>query len=164
MIINRIRFSGKVTDRWDKNLEGATVVFTDSNGKPVKHEDKSISVVTDSNGEYAIRIPSVLIEPSGSGFEHEIITPHLTAKMSGFPAKKSMIKNDRDTEHDFILGSTTQEFEEVVLDPPTPPCKTTACKIKNSFARNKKAYIWGLVALILTAVTLTLIFGVKKRA
>ena len=153
MVENRTRFSGKVTDKYGKALVGAKIIFTDQHGVPkiTQPDDKVIGTYSEANGYYGIQIPSSL-------FHSEANDVSLTARYSGQPNETISIYGGTPTEIDFILGAKVQEEDEMTV----VACKSFKCKVKKSFAKNKKAYIFGIIGLVLLAVAMTLIFSQKK--
>jgi len=153
MVENRIRFSGAVTDAYGKVVEGAKVIFSDSKGVPVQHNGSPIGTITDASGNWGLQIPSSLLRCVGC-------TPFITARYTGLPSETVSISEDVKNVV-FILGAKVQEEQEMIV---VGQCKTLSCKVKSSFARNKKAYIIGIIGLVLLAVAMTLIFARKKTA
>jgi hypothetical protein len=152
MIVNRIRFSGTVTDQFNNKIDGAKIVWSDSKGIPKKHEDKPVGTYSNEFGEWGLQIPSQYFHSESSNF--------ITARSTGQPDEIVEIRHDNYKNIDLILGAKTQEEDEVFV----VACRSLKCKIKRSFAKNKKAYIYGVIGLILLAVAMTLVFSSKRTS
>ena len=59
-IENRIRFFGKITDKFNTPLEGVKLIFSDREGNPIMVNDQPIGSYSEENGSWGLRIPSSL--------------------------------------------------------------------------------------------------------
>ena len=152
-IENRIRFFGKITDKFNTPLEGVKLIFSDREGNPIMVNDQPIGSYSEENGSWGLRIPSSL-------FHSEANNVSITARYNDGSIDTVSIYAGKPTEINFILGAKTQEEDEVFVT----ACSSFKCKIKQSFANNKKAYIYGIIGLVLLAVAMTLVFSSKQKS
>lgn len=152
-IENRIRFFGKITDKFNTPLEGVKLIFSDEKGAPIMVNDQPIGSYSEEDGSWGLRIPSRLFHSWANNVS-------ITARYNDGSSDTVSIYAGRPTEINFILGAKTQEEDEVFV----VACRSLKCKIKRSFAKNKKAYIYGVIGLILLAVAMTLVFSSKRTS
>ena len=142
MIVNRIRFSGNITDQFNNKIDGAKIVWSDSKGIPKKHDDKPVGSYSNEFGEWALQIPSQ--------YFHSEATNFLTARISGQPAETIQIYPQKYKNIDLILGAKTQQEDEVTVIYE----RTLIEKLK---ANKKKILIGVVIALALAVVTVLLV-------
>ena len=152
-MIGIVEVKGTVTDLYNKTVPQAKIVWSDKDGNAVKGADgNTLGVIADNDGKYSIKIPTLNNIPA---------SPYITASMMGMPKETiNFVTSMRDIgTADFILGAKTQEEDEVVV---VGKCDFK-CKARRHWRKHKKAYIIGIISLVLLAVILTVVFATKKN-